>query len=116
MLTVLKQYAELDALFAALPALALKGPKGVGKTATAARRAAASVPLDDEAQRAIIDADPTLLLQRPRPVLIDEWQHVPAVWDVVRRAVDRDASPLSSSSPDRQAPSGPARTPAPPAS
>lgn len=27
------------------------------------------------------------------PVLLDEWQHVPAVWDAVRRVVDRDSRP-----------------------
>ena len=29
----------------------------------------------------------------PTPVLLDEWQHVPAVWDAVRRAVDDGATP-----------------------
>ena len=84
---------ELDALFAELPAIALEGPKGVGKTATAERRAAATVRLDDDAQRVVAAADPTLVLQRARPVLLDEWQRVPGVWDAVRRAVDRDAAP-----------------------
>ncbi len=37
-------------------------------------------------------ADPELVIRRPRPLLIDEWQKVPEVWDVVRRAVDADPS------------------------
>ena len=84
---------ELDELFAALPAIALEGPKGVGKTATAERRAATVFRLDNPAQRAVAAADPQVVVSATPPVLIDEWQHVPPVWDAVRREVDRDTSP-----------------------
>lgn len=83
--------AELDMLLASIAAIALEGPKGVGKTATATRRARSTYRLDDSAQRAIVEADPYALLDADPPVLIDEWQHVPAVWDAVRRAVDDGA-------------------------
>lgn len=79
--------AELDEL-GSLPAIALDGAKGVGKTSTAEQRAVAQVRLDDEQLRMVVAADPAQILQRPRPLLIDEWQRVPEVWDVVRRAVD----------------------------
>jgi uncharacterized protein len=79
---------ELDELMGALPAIALEGPKGVGKTATGSRRAATVHALDDPAQRSVAVADPARLLESPAPVLIDEWQHVPAVWDLIRRRVD----------------------------
>ncbi|MFM7144392.1 MAG: ATP-binding protein [Alphaproteobacteria bacterium] len=85
--------AELDDLLQALPAVALEGPKGVGKTETALRRAATAVELDDPARRAVAEADPRALLGGPAPILIDEWQHVPAVWDAVRRAVDQKRAP-----------------------
>lgn len=85
--------AELDELLVALPALAIEGPKGVGKTATARRRARTLVELDDPAQRAIAEADPAAALTGTPPVLLDEWQRVPAVWDAVRRSVDRKAEP-----------------------
>lgn len=39
-----------------------------------------------------LEADPRLLISRPCPILIDEWQNVPEVWDVVRHVVDRDPS------------------------
>lgn len=84
---------ELDELMPSLAALALEGAKGVGKTATATRRAATIHRLDDPAQRAVVIADPARLLTGPAPVLIDEWQHVPASWDLVRRAVDQGAAP-----------------------
>jgi predicted AAA+ superfamily ATPase len=85
--------AELDELLAALPAVSLEGPKGVGKTASAERRVVTTYRLDEPAQRAVAAADPALVVQAPPPVLIDEWQFVPAVWDAVRRAVDRDTAP-----------------------
>lgn len=84
---------ELDELMDQLPALAIEGPRGVGKTATAERRAATVHRLDDPGERVIAEADPTVLLDAPAPILIDEWQHVPSVWDAVRRAVDRGAEP-----------------------
>ena len=84
---------ELDELLKTLPALALEGPKGVGKTATAQRRAASTVRLDEPAQREIAEADPSALLRAAPPILLDEWQHVPALWDAVRREVDRDRTP-----------------------
>jgi uncharacterized protein len=84
---------ELDELLAALPAVALEGPKGVGKTASAERRAATIFQLDIQTHRQLAEADPTQLLKADPPVLLDEWQHVPAVWDAVRRAVDRDSTP-----------------------
>ncbi|HTE62559.1 MAG TPA: DUF4143 domain-containing protein [Solirubrobacteraceae bacterium] len=84
---------ELDELVGALPALALEGPKGVGKTATAQRRASTIVRLDEPAQQQIAAADPARVLAGSGPVLLDEWQRVPALWDAVRRAVDDGAPP-----------------------
>lgn len=83
---------ELDELLDVLPAIAIEGVKGVGKTATASRRAVTVHALDDPAQRAIAAADPARLLTGPPPVLIDEWQRLPQTWDLVRRAVDAGAS------------------------
>ena len=87
--------AELEELASALPAIAIVGAKGVGKTATASRRAASVHALDDPAQRSVARADPARLLDSSPPVLIDEWQHVPECWDLVRRAVDAGADPGS---------------------
>ncbi len=84
---------ELNELLAGLPAISLEGPKGVGKTATAQRRAATILALDDANQVQLLVADPARLDTSPTPVLVDEWQRYPPVWDLVRRSVDRDASP-----------------------
>lgn len=81
---------ELDELFRDLPAIAIEGAKGVGKTATAQRRAATTLGLDLEEQLAVVRADPNGILAHERPLLVDEWQLHPPVWDVIRRAVDQD--------------------------
>jgi predicted AAA+ superfamily ATPase len=86
---------ELDELLSGLPAIALEGPKAVGKTATALRRAATVYRLDDDAERSIAQADPSRLLEGERPVLIDEWQRFPESFDRVRRAIDDGAGPAS---------------------
>jgi hypothetical protein len=86
---------ELDAYLAAAPeaavAVALEGARAIGKTSTAGERAATRYELDHEAHLALVAADVDLALSQPAPVLIDEWQHHPPVWDRVRRAVDRHA-------------------------
>lgn len=84
---------ELDALLPDLAAVSLDGPKGVGKTETATRRAHTVFALDEAVQRELLQADPGRLARAPRPVLVDEWQRFPAVWDMIRRSVDRDPSP-----------------------
>lgn len=82
---------ELDEL-ADLPAIALQGPKGVGKTATALTRAKTVFRLDQPGQLEIVQADPDRLTVGERPILIDEWQRYEPSWDIVRRAVDADRS------------------------
>jgi predicted AAA+ superfamily ATPase len=83
---------ELDALLPGLAALALEGAKGVGKTATAERRAIASFALDDDAQREVVSANPGVIDTVGYPVLLDEWQRHPPLWDYVRRRVDAGAA------------------------
>lgn len=84
---------ELDQLFSpdgGLAAIAIEGPRAVGKTETALRRANSVFRLDEPGQVDIVRADPERLTQAKRPTLIDEWQRYPSSWDVVRRAVDAD--------------------------
>ncbi len=84
---------EITDLLSGVAALAIEGPKGVGKTETATRVAATTREMDDPAIKAIGEADVRQLLVGKKPILLDEWQHVPAVWDALRRQVDRDSSP-----------------------
>ena len=81
---------ELDELVAGLPAISIEGPRAVGKTETALRRARTVHRLDDARRQEILRAEPERLVTGESPVLIDEWQRMPYSWDLVRRAVDRD--------------------------
>lgn len=83
---------DLDDLFPHLAAIAIEGAKGVGKTATATRRAKTVVSLNQARDRELVGSDSDYLVEREPPVFIDEWQLVPDVWERVRSAVDEDAA------------------------
>jgi predicted AAA+ superfamily ATPase len=83
--------AELKAVVGELPAVAIEGPKAVGKTATAKRIATTTIEMEKSQVRENVAAAPERVMGLPGPVLIDEWQRWPEIWDWVRRAVDADA-------------------------
>ncbi len=84
---------ELEDRLRAIGAVLIEGPKACGKTETATQKATTTFRLDvDLASRNAATYAPEVLLDSPGPVLLDEWQLVPSVWDHVRRAVD-DRSP-----------------------
>ena len=85
--------AELLARLGSSGAVLIEGPRACGKTATAERVAATTVRLDtDERARALVSSAPEILFQDPTPILFDEWQVEPRLWNLVRREVD-DRSP-----------------------
>lgn len=72
----------------------VEGPKACGKTETARQRAGSEVLLDiDEEARKAAEINPRLILGGRTPRLIDEWQIAPAIWNHVRREVDRRGDP-----------------------
>ncbi|MGC5165508.1 ATP-binding protein [Luteimicrobium sp. DT211] len=81
--------AELSDLVQAVGAVLIEGPKACGKTATASRVAATVFTMDqDGTARASIELNPDYLFDRPTPILFDEWQVAPDLWNRVRHAVD----------------------------
>ena len=93
-----KQYNRLmepylQTLMQEFPAIAVEGLKGVGKTVSTKKLATTVFELDRPKDFDQVTNIANLLLSEPTPVLIDEWQRVPSVWDIVRRAVDDDAKP-----------------------
>jgi predicted AAA+ superfamily ATPase len=48
--------------------------------------------MDNASHRAVLAANPDLIVTESPPVLIDEWQLEPSLWDRVRRAVDAGAT------------------------
>lgn len=82
--------AELADLLAASGAVLVEGTKATGKTATAMQTASSHVLLDvDVNARRMMGVDPAAILEGATPRLIDEWQLEPAIWNLVRRAVDQ---------------------------
>ncbi len=98
---------ELDDLLKGLSAISVEGPKGVGKTATAQRRASTEYLLDVPGELEITRADPSRLVRGDEPILIDEWQLYPQSWDLVRRAVDAKPAPARFLLTGSAAPAGP---------
>ena len=76
-----------------LPAICIEGAKAVGKSASAERLAHSSFHLDRPEELAAVQADRNLIGTVPEPVLIDEWQNDPPIWDAVRRMVDERRTP-----------------------
>ncbi len=76
------------------PAIMLVGPRATGKTTTAARLARSAIRLDEGGQSAAAQADPDAALRGlEEPILIDEWQIVPAILGAVKRTVDANPRP-----------------------
>lgn len=69
-------------------AVLIEGPRACGKTMSALNAAESAEFLDSEQAAAIADISPSLLLDGARPRLLDEWQVMPEVWNLVRRAID----------------------------
>lgn len=87
---------ELELRLGYIGAVLIEGPKACGKTATATQHARTVVRLDeDETARALVQLDADRLFENPHPILFDEWQVEPTIWNRVRRRVDdRDAKGL----------------------
>ena len=81
--------AQVERLLGVFGAVEIAGPKWCGKTWTALCHGASASYVDESLDMA--RADPSLMLLGERPHVIDEWQRVPAIWDAVRRGVDRES-------------------------
>lgn len=80
---------ELRRRMSSSGAVLIEGPKACGKTETAAQLAATRFTLDiDAAARTAARTAPELLFAQPTPILFDEWQAVPEIWNLVRHEVD----------------------------
>lgn len=85
--------SELTDLLTLLPAISIEGPRAVGKTRTAQQFANTVYNLDDPDTLQRAHRNPSTLAEGAEPILIDEWQRLPAAWDVVRRSVDEGFRP-----------------------
>lgn len=87
----------LQRRLAGIGAVLIEGPKWCGKTTTAAQHAATILYMDDPEMLKqnihMADISPKALLQGTPPLLIDEWQLAPKLWDAIRFEVDHRAVP-----------------------
>jgi len=75
-------------------AVSIEGPKWCGKTWTGLNHANSVVylldPENDYANREAARLNPAAIMDGQPPLLIDEWQEVPAIWDAARFICDKD--------------------------
>ena len=74
-------------------AVLIEGPKWCGKTTTAKQQSKSLLDLGDSGvlsqSRQMMEISPQTLLQGATPRLIDEWQTLPPLWDLIRSEVDK---------------------------
>lgn len=76
------------------PVVVVSGPRSVGKSFTSERvvvaRGGSILRLDDPSERQVAEADPTgYIQQRQKPILLDEYQHVPQVLGAIKAEFSR---------------------------
>ncbi len=85
--------ATLQKALAAAGAVVVEGARATGKTMTAMNAAASFTLVDDPGVQTVLEVAPRALLEGEAPRLLDEWQVAPALWNLVRRAVDAATEP-----------------------
>ena len=83
---------QLEKLLRLSGAVLVTGVKWCGKTTSSRRYAESEIILDNSAEGKNLilraNAMPSDVLNQKPPLLIDEWQNAPRLWDAVRREVD----------------------------
>ena len=85
--------AKIEEYLTVAGAVCIEGPKWCGKTWTSSFHSNAEYmvgdPKNNFSNRELAKMDPLLALRGETPVMIDEWQEVPSIWDAVRYEVDK---------------------------
>lgn len=83
---------QLDGINNVFNAVNIIGPKGCGKTRTCEERSKSIIKFQDpdllETNTLIAETKPSNFLKHEKPILFDEWQDFPVVWDVIRKDCD----------------------------
>ena len=75
-------------------AVVLEGARATGKTMTGTHHARSVVRVDLElSAQPMLAENPELVIAGAAPRLLDEWQMLPALWNLVRHEVDQRAEP-----------------------
>lgn len=68
----------------------VKGPKFCGKSTMCEQFAKSSIALKTSNMIELVETDPKTALSGEKPHLIDEWQKVPELWNVIKDDLDHD--------------------------
>lgn len=80
---------ELAAMMRAIGGILIEGPKACGKSETAKQVSRTIYEFDrDDVAREAVALSPESLFSGQPPILFDEWQLEPSIWNLVRRQVD----------------------------
>ena len=87
----------VEARLAEEPVVVLNGPRTVGKSTLLSQLGEhlgrSVIDCDDPATRSAVRDDPARFVESDRLVLIDEYQHVPALLDAIKAQLNRDLRP-----------------------
>lgn len=84
--------AKLEDLLSRFGGVEVQGPKFCGKTWTSLAFGGSLTRVSDFDTRRLVQSDPHIALQGAAPVVIDEWQEVPRIWDCVRDRIDDESN------------------------
>lgn len=83
---------EIDKKLKSIGAILIEGCKWCGKSTTASMHVKTILELQNVDDKARFDmiakTKPSLFLEGEKPILIDEWQMYPVIWDAIRNDVD----------------------------
>lgn len=71
-------------------AVLVAGPKFCGKTTTCLLFQKSKIALIDDSLIRMVGADPSIALRGEFPRLIDEWQNIPNLWNLIRGEIDKN--------------------------
>ncbi len=84
---------KLDRKLSSIGAILIEGCKGCGKTTSGRRYVKSVIEFQDvdkiNLYNNINNTKPSLFLEGEKPLLIDEWQMYPIVWDAIRNDIDK---------------------------
>ena len=80
--------AQIEHYLSLFGAVEISGTRWCGKTWASLAHGSSVIYVDRGSNLMLVQADPSFALNGEKPHVIDEWQRVPALWDVVRHAVD----------------------------
>ena len=82
---------EIQETMKAVGCVVIEGPKACGKSTTAEMFAKTTIelqhPKEFERQRLLISSEENIF-DKDKPILFDEWQKIPELWDMIRTEVD----------------------------